>query len=325
MAAPSTAKRPGTVPDLEQRPAGDVAFNTVSKAATDGLLVAFVDASPDDERDGEVDLSVSAGATRHSIVPRAGSHAQFVERWGVWVRYGAVTVPIRKGEHYRAAAPAANATGSLLRLGDRPDSLGPPVVDAPATASATEDGLLLVNLTTDTDGARGSAYGTVNGQRVAGCSVHAFAGHQRRSTHAGFCMPVRRGQAYRVEVVETSATLTMTATWYPLAGLTFPAKATRIEPSAIYAPDGAGLVFGYLHTDNGPRGVVRLWAGRDARSMTVRQAAAAHQCYGVDPYLPDAGLAVPISHGECYCLEQVWSAPTPDARFFWLSVESGGV
>lgn len=270
MAGPRTPEAPSyPVEPVPATPApDDVAFNVVSNAATDGLLVAFVDASPDDEQDGEADLSVSAGADQDALVARAGSHAQFVQGWGMWVRYGAVTAPIRKDEHYLAAAPEPAATGALLRLGDRPDSLGPPVPGAPAFATATEDGLLLVTLATDSDGARGSAYGTINGQRVSACSVHAFAGHQRRFTHGSFCMPVRRGQAYRVEVIETSATVRMTATWYPLAGLTFSGKAEQVKPSVTYTPEGPGLVFGHLHTDNGPRGVARL--GRPRRTIDDR-------------------------------------------------------
>lgn len=297
-------------------------FNAVTQAASDGLLVAFVDASADDEHDGEADLSVSVGATQDSIAAHAGSHAQFVKRWGMRVRYGAVTAPIRKDEYYLAAAPEAVATGALLQLGDRPDSLGTPVRNLDPSGTAAEDGLLLVSLTTDGDGARGSAYGTVNGQRVSSCSVHAFAGHQRRFAQGSFCMPVRRDQAYVVGVIETHLTLSMTATWYPLAGLTFPTKAQQVEPGVTYTPDGPGLVFGSLHTDNGPRGVARVLAGPDADALTVRQATATHQWYKDDTYVPDAGMTVPIGQGESYRLEQEWSVPEPDTQFLWLALQS---
>jgi hypothetical protein len=299
-----------------------VAFNTVARATTDGLIVAYVDSSPSGAN-GNADLRVLAGPTQNSAKFRAGASAQFADpgNGDVMVRYGAVTAPIRKDEYYLANQTGPAGDAALVVLGDRSSTLGEPVTGAPASGTAATDGLLLVNLATVGDGPRGSAFGSVDGQRVAACSVHVWGDSGRTCKQASFCMPVRKGQTYQAQAVATSDPIAMHVTWFPLVGITFSAAMQPVIPGTTYPTADAGIVFGYMHCDNGPRGSIVVVVGDDDKSMTVRQAASAHVYWGDDTHIPDAGVSVPISKGEHYRVEQQWSWGEPQAQFFWLPIK----
>ena len=169
-------------------------------------------------------------------------------------------------------------------------------------AQTPEDGFLFVSTRAATNGVRGRVKAVIDGDTVAGASVHWFTGSDSFINEQSFCVPVPGNSRCRLILEPTWGTPIVQAAWMPIEDTRF--RLQRRKPVPVNGVKIQAQTDGFLHgwisseADEG-RGTLKIRSGADLSdpNRPPLAAAAVHLYKKGDRHIPYGALMLPVKKG----------------------------
>jgi hypothetical protein len=299
-----------------------------------GFLMATRDANGEGPR-GSVSLVCSQSDDPTLSDPGAVGSAACVHTYragDVWLDTNSICLPVPSGVSYHTSTADTWGTPGTriafmptrLRFGGWeaafPGGAGA-ALTANRDAHAASDGFLFVSIHADRS-SRGVVRAKINGMSMAAASVHYYPPHENYISDGSFCLPVVSGSTYAVSLEPTEGAPAVSAWWLPITspGWRLQAPVTRsVNTNEKAATDGilhAVLSF----TQNGDRGLLKLYADADAPAQLSCATASIHSYRDRDRWIDINSAMLPVRLGSPYKAAFAPSYGAPNPQVFWTAI-----
>ncbi len=257
-----------------------------------------------------------------------------------WYDCCGVCMPVRANDWYRyqlddsCGSPEARVTfvSTKLDLGewraifeDLVEKEGNRDMDL---MNSEHDGFLCVSISGESSGSRGAVYARLDGEVVAGSSVHNYSpntGSAEKSgdehlLRANFCVPIPMGSKLRIEVRPSSGTPTVRTYWMRVErGGCRMAKRQARHVNTEFTAESDGILHGSISCADGERGTLKLLTGPEG-ATGLYVAASAHWYTPHDKWGLASSAMLPVRKGATYKASYQATSGRPKADVFWTSI-----